>query len=124
MTTRFRKRPLLLLPLLLLVVLSKCVRVLGEEEEEKEVEEKESNNFLYDSEDALPVMEYHAKDEREQQSGPDFIYAPNNGPRLVVSVYFTKTRNRYHSLFFVFFFSQWSSSLHLPRNSTLPGVRM
>lgn len=138
MTTHIQKRRVPLLPLLLLVFLSCSVRVASEEEE---VEEEEPNKaFLYNSEDALPVIEYLANDEREQQDGPDFIYGPNNGPRLVVS---TRSSQRLRQPFFrciscfrshdglvfvltmVILLSSFSSALKTnTRNSTLPGVHM
>jgi hypothetical protein len=78
----FRRHAFLRLSLLLFVLFTHSVSIFGDEEEEEE--EEQNNDFLYDSEDALPVIEYQAKDNGEQQSRPDFLYESNNGPRLVV----------------------------------------
>jgi hypothetical protein len=59
------------------------VNVFGDEEEEEE-EDEQNNDFLYASEDALPVIEYQDKNDGEQLSRPDFLYESSNGPRLVV----------------------------------------
>ena len=53
----------------------------------QEAEEEEDNNdFLYDTDDAVPVEEYdyeaHGKQLDPQR--PEFIFGPNQGPRVVL----------------------------------------
>jgi hypothetical protein len=71
---------------LLLLVLEHTAQAKEAEEEEKEEEEEEEEDgddkFLYNNDDALPVVEYNPEDE-QRASRPDFIFGPDNGPRVV-----------------------------------------
>ena len=51
-------------------------------EEAEEDSEEDTSQFLYDNDDAAPIIEYKTE-EGDQDDNPDFIYGANNGPRVV-----------------------------------------
>ena len=53
--------------------------VSGEVDEE---EEEKNKDYLYNTDDATPVVEY-LKDEQEDAERPEFIFGKDNGPRVV-----------------------------------------
>jgi thiol-disulfide isomerase/thioredoxin len=62
----------------LLLTLAPCLS------EAAEIADKDDEaNYLYSGEDASPIIDYHAKMGGEDPDRPDFLFSPNNGPRVV-----------------------------------------
>ena len=53
-------------------------------EEDKAESSEEESEYLYEDDDAYPVIDYKSDvEEEEMRMHPDFLFSENNGPRMV-----------------------------------------